>query len=292
MNAAVTEGACLARLRAARETSSPRSGRVIDFVLSASSEASRMSIHELARRCGVSPATITRLCVALGYDGLKAFQLDLAAAVASARPDALDSFDRNGSPEAVIRQVFLCNQRSLADTEKVLDHRVVIETARRIHKSGRACFYGIGESGRVAEVAAQRFTGLGLTSLAMTDPYDQLFASANALRGEVHIGISHTGRTEIVVEAMRMARQRGACAVALTNYPCSPLARTCEHTMLTAYEEHRINAAVSSSRIAQNCIIDALYFIVGSWRHTAATRLAKEAESRVAELLRVRGGRR
>jgi DNA-binding MurR/RpiR family transcriptional regulator len=104
--------------------------------------------------------------------------------------------------------------------------------------------------------------------------------------GDVLVGISHTGQTDHVVEAVRTARRRGARTVAITNYPQSPLAAAANSRLITAFHEHRINAAVSSSITAQLCVINSLYFILGSWGGQDARKLADHAEERSQKLLR------
>jgi len=74
--------------------------------------------------------------------------------------------------------------------------------------------------------------------------------------------------------------------VALTNYPQSPLAAASAFQLITAFREHRINAAVSSSIVAQLCILDSLYFILGSWGGDQTEKLANEAEERTKQMLR------
>ena len=101
--------------------------------------------------------------------------------------------------------------------------------------------------------------------LPLEDPYLRLFVTANVNHGDVVLGISHTGQNAMVVEAVRTSRDKGAHTVALTNYPQSPLARASAFCLTTAYREHRINAAVSCSIIAQMAVVESLYFIVGSW---------------------------
>lgn len=286
------DGSCLARIRSRLRGESKSVARIMRFILASPSKARNMSIGALAAACSTSTATVTRFSKLLGYTGYKEFQLDLAAAVAQAEPVTLDDFAEGAPPETVIRHVFECNRRSLVETEKILDHKALIRVARLMRKARRILFLGIGESGRVAGTGAQRFTSLGLTAAAVTDPYDQVFASANAGRDSVVIGISHTGQTAHIIEAVKAARQRGARTVALTNYPQSPLAAACEFRLLTAFREHRINAAVSSSRIAQACVIDSLYFIVASWAGKEAGKLADEAEERVRQMIRTETARK
>jgi DNA-binding MurR/RpiR family transcriptional regulator len=88
------------------------------------------------------------------------------------------------------------------------------------------------------------------------------------------------------VEGVEAAAQRSARTVAITNYVQSPLAKTADLVLETSFEEQRAVASVSSSNIAQICLLDALYFIVGSWRSRGARALAEVAEERVQRLLR------
>jgi DNA-binding MurR/RpiR family transcriptional regulator len=129
---------------------------------------------------------------------------------------------------------------------------------------------------------------LGYPALPVADPYDQIFVTTNVGARDVVVGVSHTGETASTIEAIQTARQRGGRTVALTNYPQSTLAAASEFCLLTAFREHRINAGVSSSRIAQSCVIDSLYFILANWNRKGAVKLADEAERRVTRIMRYR----
>jgi len=281
-------GGCLARIRGWAQDASGAAARVAEYIMNEPQNAQSMSIDELAKQCNTSASTVSRFCTSVGYGGYKEFQLDLAAALALMGSETLDDFDEKAPPEVVARRVFECNIQSLRDTMKMLDKASFVEVARLIHRAPKTVFLGIGGSGLVAREAKQRFISLGLTAMAAEDPYIQIFLTANLKKSDVVMAISHTGQTAPVIEGVVAARKKGAHTVALTNYPRSPLALAAEYTLVTAFREHRINAAVSSSRIAQFCIIDALYFLVAGWCSTEARKLADQAEQRVQEMLRGR----
>lgn len=268
------------------QTGWPATVAIGRFVLKSPFRARSMSIGELAIACGASAATVYRFCRVLGYAGYKEFQLDLAAAVAQNDAITLEDFSGNASPRAIVRQVFEYNRQSLAETARMLDVRVLVRVAKLIQRSRKVLFVGIGASALVARYASLRLLSLGLSALAVVDPYLQIFATENVGAGDVVAGISHTGQTDHVVEAVRTARRRGARTVAITNYPQSPLAAASNFRLITAFHEHRINAAVSSSITAQLCVINSLYFLLGSWAGQGARKLADEAEARSQKLLR------
>ena len=280
-------GSCLPRLRARVRSGPSTLRKIARFVLKAPFRARNLSIEELGKACGASAATVHRLCCDMGYAGYKDFQLDLAASLASnADAVTLEEFGEGASPETIVRRVFEYHRLSLSDTERLLDVRVLTSVAKLIQRSGRVLLLGFGASGQVARRAADVFLNLGYTAIALVDPFTQIFATENAGPDDVIVGISHTGRTASVIEAIQAARRKGARTVALTNYAQSPLALASEFQLITAFHEHRINAAVSSSIAAQLCVLASLYFILGSWGGSKAKRLAREAEQRAQKILR------
>ena len=266
--------------------------RIGRFVLRSPFRARSLSIEELAKACGASAATVYRLCRDLGYDGYKEFQLDLAASLANTEGVSLEEFGEGASPQTIVRRVFEYHRQSLADTERLLDVRVLTRVAKLIARSRKVLLLGFGGSGLVARRAEDVLLNLGFTAVAVVDPFTQIFATENAGPGDVVVGISHTGQTASVVEAIQAARRRGARTVALTNYPQSPLAVASEFRLITAFHEHRINAAVSSSITAQLAVLASLYFILGSWGGSRAKRLANEAEHRTRKILRISARRK
>jgi DNA-binding MurR/RpiR family transcriptional regulator len=287
-----TSGGCLAKVRASLELKSKSTARIAGFILRSPEAAQRLSISALAEACGTSAATVSRFSRDLGYHGFKEFQLDLATAVAKDEAFAPEDFPRGVSAEAIIHQVFECNQRSLSETERVVDHLALLRVAKAIRDAERVFLLGVGGSALVAREGVRRFLSLGLTAIALEDPYFQIFATSIVSRKDVVIGISHTGQTASVVEGIEQAARRRARTVALTNYPRSPLAAASQFRLITAYREHRVNAAVSSSRIAQMCVIDSLYFVLGSWSEALTKRIAHEVEERTKKLLRIKEQRR
>ncbi len=291
MNSSVSNGSCLARVRAYCPREGGSTQRIARQILEHPQDVLPMSIVQIAGVCETSPSTVTRFCRILGYSGFKEFQLDLATTLANYSPDVEESFDKSDSPGSIIRRVFERNKQSLEDTLSLLDEKTMDRVAIALTRARRIYLLGIGGSGLVAREAAQRFMSLGLTAIAVFDPYDQVFATSNVGREDVIFGISHTGRTLSVLEGIREARRHHAHVIVVTNYPDSPLAKESHERLITSYREHRFNAAVSSSRIAQMCIFDALYFMVGSRTSEEARRLAKSAEERVQRLLRNRYSR-
>src|SRR5919201_1115121 len=74
----------LARVRSQLPEFTGALQRVAEQVLSDPEAAARATIVELAERSGTSPATVTRFCRALGFEGYSDLRLGIAAETGSA----------------------------------------------------------------------------------------------------------------------------------------------------------------------------------------------------------------
>jgi RpiR family carbohydrate utilization transcriptional regulator len=285
-------GACFSRIRAGIQQGSEVVVKIGRFVLKSPLRSRNMSTGDLAKASGASASTVYRFCRDLGYAGYKEFQLDLATSVATAEGLALGDFDTDASLKTILHRVFEYHRASLFDTERIIYVPVLTTVAKLILKCQMLLLLGICGSGLAALRATDNFLSLGYTAVAVTDPYAQIFATQNTGPHDVVIGISHTGQTTAIIEAVQTARRHGARTVALSNYPPSSLAISSEFQLITAFHEHPINAAVPSSITAQLVILSSLYFILGSWGGRKAKRLADEAEERSRGILRTPGPHR
>src|SRR5215469_8487592 len=105
--------------------------RVAEQVLSDPAAAARATIVELAERSGTSPATVTRFCRALGFEGYAALRLGIAGETGLAARSAGWSVDigREIQPtdplDRVLNQIIAADTRALADTAALLDLQAI-----------------------------------------------------------------------------------------------------------------------------------------------------------------------
>lgn len=282
------KGSCLSRIQSMAATGKNTAASISRFVLTQPEEALQLTLAELAARVGTSVASISRYCNLLGYENYRAFQIDLTASLAGGASRVSDLFSPSDDPHTVIKRVFEINRQGLADTEALINQESLIEVARLIANSRRLCLLGIGGSGLVAKSGALRLASLGVTALAITDPYEGLLTLSSATTKDVVIAISHTGRSELVIQLLDLAKDRGARTVGITNYSDSILADKCEFALLTSFRERRINAAVSSSGIEQLCILDAIYFLIAHSQGSKAEQMVLEIESNAERIIRAK----
>jgi DNA-binding MurR/RpiR family transcriptional regulator len=260
---------------------------IAERILADPERAARSSVRELASRGRVSVGSVSRFVRTLGFADFRSFRLALARETAHPTTSLFEAIRPGDSDDEIARKVFLGNIRSLEDTLKLVATPDLAAAARAIGKAGRLVFFGIGSSGNIARDAALLFSFMELASVACVDPYQIVVQSTQARAADVYVGLSHSGRSAITVEGLAQARRRGAVTVGISNYPRSPLARVSRYFFCTSFPESRVNVAALTSRLAQLCILDALYLLTA--RHRGRVRSIEEANILTERLLRTRG---
>ena len=115
-----------------------------------------------------------------------------------------------------------------------------------------------------------------------SDPQEIIIQALRLDKSDIAVGISHSGRSQITVEALKIAKAGGSTTVGISNYLKSPLDKYSDIFLCTSFEEHRVKVAALTSRIAQICLLDALYLLTARCK-----KIFKKAElmNRYAEEL-------
>jgi RpiR family carbohydrate utilization transcriptional regulator len=249
------------RLRSMLASLSGMERRLAEYILAQQDRVPFLSVYQIASAGGVSVATVSRLARKLGYRGLKDFKVELARSLNSGASYFYQEIRADDSETDLIEKVFFGNIKSLEDTLDILDRRTLLQAVGALADARRLYFFGIGSSGFLARDAGMRFSFLGFRAQAFSDPNEIFFHAAAAGKGDVAVGISHSGRTTITVEALRMAREKHAVTVGLSNYLRSPLQAQSTYFFCTSFPESRVKIAALSSRLAQMCLLDTLYLL-------------------------------
>jgi DNA-binding MurR/RpiR family transcriptional regulator len=212
----------LVRIRGALPSLRPAERRVAEAVLADPATTAELSISALARQCTTSETTVMRLCRSLGLDRFGELRLALARAAIREEARYGDGAKLSGdisptdSLADVVRKIGYSDARAIEDTTSTLDIKALARAADAVHRARRVDIYGVGASGFVCQDLHQKLHRIGL--LAWPDPHAALTSAALLTDQDVALGISHTGTTIDTVEALRLAAQRGATTIALTNF--------------------------------------------------------------------------
>jgi len=242
-------------------------------------------LKQLATKARVSSATVTRFCRTIGFSGFHEFKIASAQELASV-PLVFEEFHPSDNDESRINKVFAAYIQSLIDTRAMASVPDLIQVADRINQARQVGVFGIGSSGSIAVAASHRLSLVGVPCQAHTDPYEQIIAASLLTKDDVAIGISHSGTSRITVDAIRLAGEKGAFTVAITNHANSALGRVASLTLLTSLHEKKVHVATLTSRVAQLTLIDCLYITLTARNEKKFAAMAGLIESEIRETLR------
>ncbi|WP_036661403.1 bifunctional transcriptional regulator/glucokinase [Pandoraea sp. SD6-2] len=217
-------GGLIDRLHRLRDRLSPAEQRVAELTLRQPRALLAEPVSEIARLARVSQPTVIRFCRKLGCQGLSDFKLKLASALTGTLPVRHGQVHVGDSAAEFSAKVLDNTVSSILQMREHLDARTVEAAVTLLDGAHRIEFYGLGNSGVIAQDAHYKFFRFGMPTIAYGDPY-LLQASAGLLGdGDVVVAISASGRSADLNRAVDIAVARGAKVIALTARN-SPLAR-------------------------------------------------------------------
>ena len=256
----------LERIKASIPALPPAEQRVARLLLADPRSFATLPVAELAERAHVSKPTVVRFCRSVGYDGLADFKLKLAGSVNEGVPfvhRAVNDDDKAG--EIVIKVVdnavaALLRYRNAAADQAV--ERAIAALAEAGRNGRRVEFYGVGNSGIVAQDAQHKFFRLGVTAAAVSDGHMQVMSATMLKPGDCAVIISNSGRSKDLLDVADIARKKGATVIAITASG-SPLAMEVaggpHHILLAAdHPEDADRYSPMVSRLLHLLIIDIL----------------------------------
>lgn len=250
-------------LRRLRAGLSVAEQRACDAVLSMAADPLALTIAGVSRHADVSEATVTRLCRHLAFDSFQALKLALVAEAArrSSEPEP-DAMAEDGMPGRALARTAAAYQAVIRETARQVSPETIGAIGRLLRSASRISVLGIGGSAAVAVDLCHKLGKLGLAAAPQGDGDMMTIAAAAAKPGHVLIGISHTGRTESVVTALSLGRDRGAAVIAVTHDARSPIASVADILVVTASRAADLPTDELSGRIAQLLIFDAVYTVL------------------------------
>ncbi|MEV5705551.1 MurR/RpiR family transcriptional regulator [Actinoallomurus sp. NPDC052274] len=284
------------RVRSLLPSLPPAEARVAQRVIDDPEAVANSTITELAQACGTSETTVIRFCRAIGFAGYPELRLTLATeagraqGVTGGRVVGSD-ISTDDTLQQVVEKISFADARAVEETANQLDIEALERVVAAIVDARRVDIYGVGASAFVALDFQQKLHRIGRTSYGWSDAHIMLTSAAVLEPGDVAVGISHTGTTVDTIDALNVAKRRGATTVALTNFPRSPIAEVADYVLTTAARETTFRSGATASRLAQLTVVDCVFVGVAQ-RTYEPTRQALEATREAVRVRRVGSDRR
>jgi RpiR family carbohydrate utilization transcriptional regulator len=255
----------LDRIKASMPALPPAEQRVAKLLLQDPRSFATLPVSELAERSHVSKPTVVRFCRSVGYDGLADFKLKLAGTVNEGVPFVHRSVDEDDKPGDLIVKVIDNAVAAMLKYRNDAAGHAFEQAIDALTAAGRGQqrieFYGVGNSGIVAQDAQHKFFRLGVNTIACSDGHVQLMSATMLKPGDCAVVISNSGRSRDLIDAADIARRKGARVIVITasGSPLAQLAQSHGQIVLAAdHPEDFDRYSPMVSRLLHLLIIDIL----------------------------------
>lgn len=262
----------------------PSETKIAEYILKNADKAVNLSVSELAKVCNTSEASVVRFCKTLGLKGFQELKIRIAASIAKQTKKLEGGITEEDGVEEVIQKIANFNKQAIEKTITLLDANTVKEAVEALSNARRIDFYGMAASGIVAYDAMQKFLRINVPCTAYMDAHLQLTSAANLTKNDVAFGISYSGCTREVVEAIKVAKESGATTISLTKFGQFPLVKIADINLFVSSEEPMFRSAAMASRIAQLSVIDILFILVAKNKYNEVVKFLENT----SEVLSIR----
>jgi DNA-binding MurR/RpiR family transcriptional regulator len=231
--------------------------KIADYLLSNPQNILNFSIGNLAKTCGCGEATITRFSKRLGFTGYQ--QMKLALAQDRSLPNINENINMYDNAYTIFKKVCSDIYASLEKTRASLNKIKLDEFCEKLLHIKRIYIFGLGNSASIAIDASHKLARIGFEATACNDNHMQAILASHTDPSCLVWGISHSGKSKDIVEALKIAKDNGAITACLTDKSKSIIQKVSDYVLTTHSDEINYRILGLNSRIAQLAIIDTIY---------------------------------
>ncbi|MGI5117707.1 MurR/RpiR family transcriptional regulator [Treponema sp. SP13] len=252
--------------------------RIADYVLNAPESVLSGSVRELAQNNGVSEATVVRFLHHIGYAGLKDFKIAISEERVLDRGRIPDDFALrpNDTMHDIKCKVFSGCMEALGDTLALLDDAEFEKAVDVLARASYIEIFGIGGAAAAARNALHNFRKIGIRVNYTASFNFEYMQPAHFDAGDAVIAISRSGETRDVVESVKIAKQKGAVVIAISDIGESSLSKLADCRLVATSRARMFSGDSIYERMAGIAVIHALYAGVAIRKGTQKEHSADE----------------
>jgi DNA-binding MurR/RpiR family transcriptional regulator len=202
---------------------------IANYIIKHPEEISLLSISQIAKKLHISPATITRFCQKISFSGFNEFKHELKRYIDLSNKPTISTDIKEIDYFAKLYQ----NHLNIIDnTFKKVTYTNIKQAVALLTNASKVHVYGIGNSGIAAQEFKSKFFRIGINVETVTDPHQAVMDAALSTEDSLVIGISVSGKTKEVINAVSIAKKQGASILVFTGEKDSELAGLADITLL------------------------------------------------------------
>ncbi|QGM80954.1 MurR/RpiR family transcriptional regulator [Otariodibacter oris] len=240
--------------------------KIANAILAQPGLLAQCSLSEVASQLDVGEATFIRFCRTLGFKGYTDFKLDLAIELATQEKESSTLLDtevlESDTSQEIATKLHSTLHNVIAETINLLNYDDLEKVVSELRKADRIFLFGVGTSGITAEDAKHKLMRIGYQTDAVTNNHFMYMQASLLRKGDVVIGISHSGYSEETTRALRIAKDNKARTIAITHNLRSPITAVADYVLINGNRQGHMQGDSIGTKMAQLFILDLIYTLL------------------------------
>ncbi|MDE6930977.1 MAG: MurR/RpiR family transcriptional regulator [Lachnospiraceae bacterium] len=216
-----------------------------------------LKMKELQSACHVSATTIFRFCKELnisGFSELKFWlsQVEMQEQKIKIKENAALSRRTDSHLDKIV--LSLVETRDLQTDEGLQKVVELLREAKEIN------LYASGSTYLVAKDFELKLDRIKVRAKAYQDVNLQYFASKNAEKDTLGIGISYSGKTESVIQSLHITKEQGAKTLLITNGENRSFEKEFDYVLYVGATDMRQRLVTTTARLSLLYLLDLIYY--------------------------------
>lgn len=208
-----------------------------------------ISSKTVANKLFISEAALTRFAKKLGFSGYREFSYQF-------KESKEKNFNKPGELQVPVLDTY---QEILSKSYYLFDDRKFNKVVKKILQRRRIFIYGLGSSGLLAEEFAQRIQRIGIDAEAIRDSHQLLLNHARVNEDSLAIGITYSGKTKEVINALKYAKDKGAYTILLSSLDTEEFNQNFDQVLPMALKKNLELSNIISPQFPGMILLDILY---------------------------------
>lgn len=235
--------------------------KIRDYILANLEETIHETAQSLAIKTDTSPSAIIRFSKNLGYRGFTELKVDLARNSKNNSDTSLfaEKIENNDSLSTVIKKAKASDENVITQTYALIDQEKMDMAIESLRKARAIYLVGIGSSSICCIDLSYKLLRIQMQAIHHTDLHLQMTTMTYISKDDVVIGISYSGETKEVINAMEFAKQNGATTISITQLSKNTLQKISTIQLYVPTSEKYLRLGAVTSRNASLILTDLLY---------------------------------
>ena len=249
--------------------------KIAAYLLAHEAECLELSIYEIAENIGLSVATVTRFCQALGYAGLAEMKFHIRQQEVAFTPNDM-GIHKTDDMNAIKQKSSQFSENAMRGCVLGLDNAVLDRAVDAIAHAKTVMMTAIGSAGGICKALSGLYVSAGIYAVQYDDALYELRMASMLKKGDVVIAISHDGQAKTTGDVMMVAKDKEAQTILVTSATESLLAGYADMLLQTPARTRGNALNIAASQLCQMQVLQILLIGVITKYHDRFAKIGAE----------------